>query len=514
MSKNGVSNKIAARLVSKPAPPRLYATRYSPFGREVVEIANKASGYGVAETLRESGRALPITQSSDAHARYDLELIRAESQRLDRDNAIAQAMMTRVCDVVLGDGCKLQAKTPDAGLNRAIEALWAEWWGCPEVRGMDGGASLERLLLRHYLVDGDVLVYLDNGPGLIQIIPADQIKGPGGVGVQPNSDGTAIEQGVALDRLRRPTQFYVAPVDAQGWISTAAEPLPAEKCIFLANRRRVDQTRGEPVMQSAFPMLHRINDVCDSEAAAWQLLSRLAVKILRKDAGQQAFGTSQVDDGATDADIATRYHDIGSAIIFHGEPGEDIGPIDHSMPGANFVESLKMFLRLLGMPLGFSLEFTLLIWSDTNYSSGRASIKQVERNCRPYRNALRAAMSRIYRWKLEQWATDKLIPASAISAHAFHFHPYPFIDPQKEAQAQTDAIKSGLTTLTREALQNGDEFADVLAERARDLADIAEAVRKHNTAYPDAPVTIADFMPIAGGTPIAAAPTPAPEATP
>ena len=57
-------------------------------------------------------------------------------------------------------------------------------------------------------------------------------------------------------------------------------------------------------------MLHRINDVCDSEAIAWQMLSRLAVAIIRKGGPEQAYAESRVDptktDAQTEGDLATR----------------------------------------------------------------------------------------------------------------------------------------------------------------------------------------------------------------
>ena len=156
-----------------------------------------------------------------------------------------------------------------------------------------------------------------------------------------------------------------------------------------------------------------------------------------------------------------------------------------------------MFLRILGMPLGFSLEFTLMIWSDTNYSSGRASKIQVERNCGPIRKMIGRPISDTYRWKVDQWIREKKLPDRADkNRHELHFPPYPFLDPQKERQAQREALEAGQTTPQREALAGGLDFEDLTDERSKAFAIIAERVKAHNQSYPDNPelhLTIADF---------------------
>lgn len=487
------ARRFAGRLVE----PIARRFRYGTFGRETVEAS--AQGYDAPGQLSAGGK-IPARPriSSDARTRDNLFQVRAESQEFDQNNCIYQAMMTRVCDVVLGDGSTLQAKTASVAANATLERLWAEFWTAPEVRQMDDGPATERKILRHVNVDGDLLVIRDGLTGLAQLVVADQIDAGGKT---RTTSETVIEQGVELDELRRPLRFHVVPFDSRGLpVASKGDWVEASEATFIANRRRIDQTRGEPIMQSAFAMLHRINDVCDSEASAWQLLSRMAVAITRKDAAAAAMNTSEADtELSADAQaraIADRVHDFGHSLVFHGEPGDEVKGIERNIPGANFVESLKMFMRLLGMPLGFSLEFTLLIWSDTNYSSGRASIKQVERNCRPYRAMLSRVMSDLYRWKVDQWVSAGLIEASAdMYAHEWHFPPYPFIDPQKEAQARTEEYKSGQTSATRQAKENGNEFAEIMAERAADLANAADYVKAHNAAYPDCPVSIADFLP-------------------
>lgn len=302
----------------------LHRITYGPTGPVL-----SAWGYSSVQTIRNSGRVLASGGSADIHISDDLETMRAESQAFDRDNGIYQSMITRAIDCILGSGLTLQAKTKNKGVNDTLEGLWDDFWSEPEVRGLDDGATVERLLLRHFFVDGDVGVIKVEKSGLVQLVEAERIHSY----KTRDKSGRQLVNGVELDRLGKPVAFHVADYDDRGIVQPGSTPIRAEDFIFLAHRHRVSQTRGVPVQQCNFPMFHRINDVCDSEAIAWQLLSRLAVIINRKDAAAIAEATSEEEDNPADQDLATRYHDFGEAIIFHGEPGEEIKGVDRTIPG-------------------------------------------------------------------------------------------------------------------------------------------------------------------------------------
>ena len=430
--------------------------------------------------------------TADSHVRWDLDAMRAESQRMDRDNGLFEGLINRSLYCILGPGMAFQACSKSDSFNKEAEARWVEYWESPESRQLDDGAGCERLFLRHLFVDGDTGTIKNPKSGLIQIIEAERITS----NKTKNGDHPII-LGVELDsKGNRPVAFYVADYDQHGRPKqTSATPIKAADFIFKANRKRISQTRGTPVQQSNFPMFHRINAVCDSEAIAWQILSRLAVAINRKDEAAIAEVTSTEEPGgSTPPDLSSRYHDIGEAIIFHGEPGEDIRGIDRNIPGANFTPSLTMYLRLLGLPIGLPLELVALDWSRTNYSSARASIKQAERMFKRWQRVVASWLAEIYVFKVQQWVKDKKLRVRGdMLSHQWHAPPYPFIDPQKEAQAQKLRFENGVTSPTRECKEAGLDLSDLLAEQERDMEAILEVVARLNTKYPGADLTAADF---------------------
>lgn len=439
--------------MTRQSPVRI---RYGPFGAYAEEL-----GYRAATVIRRGGKPLPVGGSGDYHARNDLPLLRRQSQAYDRDNTLYHALISRALDNILGDGFRFQARTGNQRTNRLLEELWGTFWESPEIRGMDSGPDTERLALRHLLVDGDVAA-IKTSDGLIQLVEAERI-----VSHKTRNGPAIIEQGIELNPYGRPTAYWVADYDQSGCVSSATpRRYAADDVIYVANRMRISQTRGIPMAVPCFAMIERINDVCDAEAVAWQLLSRLAFTVNRKDAAELADVTSTADaDKELPAELAARYHDIGEAIIFHGEPGEEVKGIDRNIPGANFPESIKMFLRILGLVPGMPLELVLLDWSQTNYSSARAALLQAYRMfARWQRLLVRCFHTPIYRWKVGQWIAEGRLPERpGVFDHEWFPPPFPWVDPQKEAEADALLTDRGYST-----------YAEVLKGQNRDREEMVE----------------------------------------
>lgn len=450
--------KPAAKTAVQPARQRTPQTTplritYTPFG------AVERLGYRAAEVIRKSGRVQPSSGSGDYQARWDLKLLRAESQRFDRDNGLYTGTVNRLLDNILGDGFRLQARTANKRTNARLEELWCEWGKECEVRGLDDWYDIERMVGRHIIVDGDAAA-LKLDAGTLQLIEAERIDYPA-----TQIGKSRVENGVELDPVGRPVAFHICNYRPDGTVDSKGMRYTADNVIFIAARNRISQTRGMPLMVPSFPMFHRINDVCDSEAVAWQLLSRLAVAINRKDAAELADLTSTAGDDTTPPSMASRYHDIGDAIIFNGEPGETVQGIERTLPGADFPESIKAFMRLLGLPIGFPLELMLLDWSNTNYSSARAALLQAYRMLtRWQRMLMRSFHTPVYEWKVKQWVEAGLIrPSDDVLEHDWFPPPFPWIEPLKDAEANALLVDRGYST-----------YAEVLKGQNRDRVDMID----------------------------------------
>lgn len=386
-----------------------------------------ASGYRSANSSRTDGITFSGA-SGDAHMRHDRIKMIYQSRAFYRDNAIYKGLIDRATGYIVGHGFGLQMASKNKTYNAKVERLWRDWWRRPEVRNLLSGKRTGRMTCREVILTGDT-ASIKTDLGLVQLIEAEQITdGRGGDGIEKNSYG-------------RPTKFTVIGYGKGGKIDRRRKrTINPEDLLFLTNPDRPSATRGVPACEASFPMIHRINDVCDSEAIAYQLLSRLAASITREDAPSLAYGESREDEGAadTDGDLATRMTDIGYALLFHAKPGEEIKGIERNIPGKNFTESIRMFLRLLGLPLGMPLELVLLDWTQSNYSQTRAVLWQAYyQNFQDWQDLMDDFWFRgLLEWKIGHWIQEGQITERIDGLEHEWIKPtFPWIDQYKEAQA-------------------------------------------------------------------------------
>jgi lambda family phage portal protein len=456
-------------------------------------------GYRAASVARRAGRTLPTGGSGDYHARTDADLLRNLAQEMDRDNAIYSGILNRAADNILGDGFKLQARTGSKKLNQKIEAWWAEEFAPnPEVRGLDAWADLEFKSLIHTMSDGDV-AFIKTNQAQLQAIEAERIVS------QRTTKGARTERGVELDRLGKPLAYWIADYDTNGYVQTnTASRYAAENVIFLAYRRRFSSTRGVPLMVPAFPMIHRLNDTCDSEAIAWQLLAKFAFTCYRDQGPRRAYEESDENDDGKDQppSMDVRVQDVDEGTIFHaGSKDHKLEAIRRELPGANFPDAVRAFLRLVGLPVGMPLELILLDWSQTNYSSARAALEQAYRNFMRWQAFLKRSLHRpAYVWRLGLLVQSGYFTAAESARSDFFRHEwiapkFPWLDVLKEAKAWGEALDRGFTTLADVLATRGMDLEETMDRRAAEFGMAIEKANRINQQYPEAQV---DWRELAG----------------
>jgi capsid protein len=427
-----------------------------------------ALGYRSAAVAAREGRT-GTAGSGDAHLQYNRLQLVNQSRTFYRDNPLYQGMLDRAVSYIVGRGFGLQATTKSKAWNVQAEALWNDWWTRPEARALLSGSRLEKMVARELFVAGDTAVLLTN-KGLDHV-EAEQIA------------HTSHDEGIDFDANRRPTRYWVSPYE-RGQVHTAsARSWKPEFCLFLTNPERPSQTRTAPPCQAAFAQLHRINDVVNSEAIAWQMLARMALSITREDAGTKAYQESATDADASDDTLTPRITELDYALIFHAEPGDSIQGIDRNIPGRNFSESLVMFLRLLGLPLGLPLEVVLLDWTKSNYSQSRAVLEQAYQTFLGWQDLLESELHRrVYVWKITEWMQGGRLPArkDALS-HAWLRPSFPWLDKLKETEAMGRQVDRGFSThsmVCRSLNTDRDEIVNAREEEVRDAIERVQKIEK------------------------------------
>lgn len=436
-----------------------------------------ALGYETVRSATHDARSYN-QRSGDRHIRYDREKLINQSRDALRNHEIYKGVIETAIDFIYGEGFLLQATSESKQWNADVEGLWNEWWDAPEIRNMDDGTQTGRLVLRELLTCGDN-VTIKTKKGLLQVVESEQIKSQGG----PQSSW----RGIDLDVFGRPVRFWVSPYNTAGQVDNQkAVGYSADQVLYLIDRERPSQTRGVPPLQATFSMLHRISDLCDAEAIAAQMLARIAVSVNKEGAESQAYQLSGTDPTKTSSDdtsddLSTRMTELNYALMFWASPGETIKGVEHNIPGKNFTESLRMFLRLLGLPVGMPLELVLLDWTGCNYSQSRAIFEQAYKRFRRWQWMMRTHFfDAVLRWKVAGWEQSGELKRRKTKAPAWQWvmPEFPWIDQLKEAQAHAMQMERGMSSHTQVVKALGADREDLMDIREREVRDAIERSQK------------------------------------
>lgn len=435
-------------------------------------IAYNSYGYSAVRTAAENGLTYS-SGSGDYHLQNDRNTLINQSRDFMRNNSIYKGMIERAVSYIVGTGFGLQVRTGDKDTDTLIEKAWKDYWKRPEIRGMLSGRKVEKMICRELLVCGDVGVVKIDG-GKIQLVESEQITGYG--------TNSRIIDGIDVDQYGRPVGYKVYPY-GRGYLNKSkGQTYTPENFLFIADPDRPSLTRGVPPLQSAFPNFHRLDDVCNSEAVAWQLLSKIAVAVTREKGAEQGFLESTDDTNQTaaekDSSLADRVTDIGVGLIFHGEPGDEVKGIDRNIPGSNFENSVRIFLRLIGLPLGLPLEITLLDWTKSNYSQSRAVLEQAYQTFIGFQEIIEDCFLRpLFDWRLPE-ILRVINRQQAKVEHDWIKPTFPWIDQLKEAQANEEMVLTGITTHGEVCKSRNRDRNDINDERQKEITDAIERAKQ------------------------------------
>jgi lambda family phage portal protein len=284
----------------------------------------------------------------------DHRQLRDTARHLERDLDLARGVLNTLQNNVVGTGIdveplpRLPGQPVDEGLARDLSELFADWWDRPEVTWQHDAGSMQQLLCRSWLRDGEALYQhvqgtangLDHGtrvPYSVEMIEADMLP------LELTDTSRGIRQGIEVSDWGRPIAYHLFkahPSDAAVFAMPATKRVLASSIEHLAMRDRIRQLRGLSLFASAMNRLEDIKDYEDSERIAAKVAASLTA-FIRK--GQpQDFGSSSDGTGMGSSLVVPgkekEYRDLRMTpglIMDDLLPGEEIGLIDSKRPNPN-----------------------------------------------------------------------------------------------------------------------------------------------------------------------------------
>lgn len=432
-----------------------------------------------------------------------LATVRARSRDAAENNGYARRFLGMVHGNVLGQfGVRYQSRvrTADGALKAAVNAKLERGWaafgrrGVLEVTGRYSWPLVQRLVLRHVAVDGEVFVRFLPGRGphgvQLQLLPADACP----ISYQADlGGGVRVRQGVEFNGDGRVLAYHLrrddTTLDSVGEWAGAAQRLvrvPAEDMLHIMLPEQVGQLRGVPWMATALKRMYQAADFASAglnkarEAAKRGGFLETSTEVEPPPEGAMADGKDENGNA---------YQSLHDGTWEQLPWGVKAHPYESDFPNIEYGQFIKDCVRDIAGALGCAY-FTL--GNDleaVNYSSGQLGME-----------GERTMWMALQQWFVEdalvrpvheRWLKYALIAAPELEGLSFDKldvyaesarwqpHRWQPIDLQKTTDAQRARIEARLTSPQRVIVESGDDPDEVLAELEewqRKTAGLAPAV--------------------------------------
>lgn len=494
----------------------------SGFGRRDSTPYDAASNYS-----QRMGPWQPFLWSPDGEINIWRDRIVSRVRDLVRNDGWAAGGITRMLDNIIGGNFRPIVKPDWKSLARysgisafdhewaedygsALESHWRDWaddtnYYCDAQRCLTI-SQMMALAFRHKLIDGDCLALMlwqpqNIGVGksryatTVQLIDPDRLSNP-----QLQYDNMWMRGGVKVNHLGAPEAYYIRRAHMGDWFNAG------DSMVWDCIERETDW--GRPVVVHDYhhdragqhrggvgiltPVLERMKmlaqyDGTELDAAIINAIFAAYIKSpFDPEIVQSALGSAGELNAYQDA--RGQFHRegaiaLGGARIPHLFPGEDIVSVKAERPSGNFEAFEAAMLRNVSAATGLSYPQLSQNWADVNYSSARAAILETWKTFNRQRKdfAVGFAHPIFSCFAEESHDIDNLpLPAGAPEfaecrrAYSECWWIGPgrgWVDPVKERTGAIIGIEAGFSTLEAEAAENGTDWRETIAQRAREIKE-------------------------------------------
>lgn len=470
--------------------------------------------YGASHQARELQAWNPVQASADWDMFGELGTLVSRQRDIVRNHGIANGAIQTLVDNVVGTGFRLapkpnwrvlgwtQEQAREWSRKTAAEfRTWAATTECDASSQMNLD-SLTSMIFRAGMMSGEGLAVpvWRNRPGhkwrtAISLIDPDRLGTPYDriddpklrFGIETNDYGEPIAYWVSK---RHPRDLPFAEMNVSDW-----ERIPARnrfgrrRVLHIHDKERTGQTRGKPIMSAVLPNFRMLSDYQRNEMKSAVVNSLVAafvespmgpeqlIEMFGGEAGDERKGVKNYlqDRSQWEAQL-----DGGSIIPLY--PGDKMTAFNPGRPNAIYREFVETIVREIGVSTGMPYELIMKDFSKTSYASVRASLMEAWRFFYGRRKWLCAYwLQPVYELWLEEAVQRGMVEApgfydnkAAYCSAEWIGSGKGYVDPVREAQAAEDRMRIGISTLEKEAAEQGQDWEDLVEQRAYELRRMRE----------------------------------------
>lgn len=409
-------------------------------------------------------------------------VLRARAQDLERNSDHCRRFLAVLENNVIGhNGIRLQSKatrsattdTPDRQAIRLIEDTWLDWAQDPTVEGDDSFVDVLTMLLRRWLVDGEVFVETLPGHDNAHRF-AIRVWGADACPLGYSDETRNICNGIRYDKWGKPLAYYFHRSGYSHWATDDSDliEVSAARCHHLYTKERTGQRRGVTAFASTAERMHMLASLEKSVLIG----TRIAASKM---------GFFRDPDGETlreyNGDGAESEQSFNNTIDIQPGQFEDIGrklfeKFDVDYPINNYDTYVHEIIRAAATGLNISYHLIANDPGSVNYSTAREFRLQ---DTDEFRRRQHAIARKICQPVFASWLQIQLLTPDfarykqadykRLSYVKWQPRGWQWVDPQKEANGNMLAVQMGVKSLTDIAAEQGRDYEEVIEQIKQDM---------------------------------------------
>jgi lambda family phage portal protein len=414
-----------------------------------------------------------------------LTTMRDRARAATRNDGYARGAVDRLVTNIVGTGIKPLSMAEDETFRRQVQALWLRWTDQSDADGLLDWYGQQSQAVRAWQEGGEVFLRLRRR------YPSDRLSVPMQVQVlEPElcpHDYTlmgygprSVRAGIEFDSIGRRRAYWFYRARPGEWPD---EPrgdrvrVDADDVIHLFDPRRPGQIRGEPRLAPALVRLHELDKFDDATLMRQQMANMFAAFVTRP---------PQIDDELTDPLTGLKMSSSSDRQSLALEPAtvQELAPgegIDFAKPpdaGSNYPDYIRQQLFAVSAAVGVPYEVLTGDMRGVNDRTVRVILQEFRRSVQALQHQIVAFQlcRRVWNAWMDVVFTTRSLPIPAAYADdpapwlAAKWIPqgWPYIQPVQDIEAQTAAIRSGLTSRSASVSEQGEDAEQIDAEQKAD----------------------------------------------
>lgn len=426
------------------------------------------SGYDAASFSRKD---IPVVRDERANEFDDQarDIVRSRARHLERNSDVVGGMLYAMENNVVGAKINMQATSNDEKFNKKIEELFNEWQhkeNC-DITEQQSLTEIMRMVVDRFIIDGGIIVTYVYDKSYeygvkLQIREVSEISTMGDVVME---NGNVVRDGIEMTKYGKPVSYHFTNYDPNTGSELPPVVVPADKVDFLWRKTRPSQYRE---MSRLSASITRISDLDDySEAVAFQQKVNAcnSVFIETDNVAIQPGRLANNQDG-------TRYTDLRGGSIRYLRAGERAKSFITSGQATEYENYIVTQLRMIAAHIGLSLESATRNVERVNYSSARQNMLADQQTYKHLHEFLvENLLRKMYKRFVDACRLKGLLNDTSFNPVEKHYYKckwlnvgLPWIDPLKEANANSVNLANGCMTFQQLCANNGVDWREQIDE--------------------------------------------------